>query len=327
MAFLLGRPARLLPALLAALLVLAAVHAGHAQTLQLGVAGAVPGSVPGGGGRVSLGIENAAVGDTRVGLGLAFDGQAQLDFAVQAADTFGPLGNVVGDANLSIRTDRQVQGALAASGVLGPVALGLTLSGFTADPARFDPLAVAGDARPDFGVGGWGIALDASGRPTRALVLEARPQLYLVAGGTALRLSSRVRWLRAIGPHELSLRLQGYLEPGARAGDAALGVGFTYRRRRAPSLDGAVYLGDAPQGLRPGATASLAQQLGPVEASLAIAAEPYRLDVPPYRLQLELSFDAGNGQVRVLGAAVTGPAGPRGVLAVRYRLPVHLAAP
>ncbi|MEJ2356771.1 MAG: hypothetical protein P8Y13_01645 [Deinococcales bacterium] len=331
-----SRPVRSLPVrslsvqlavLLAVLLTIGATGAAQAQTLRLGLAGGRPGSAPAGGGRVSVRIENASVGDTRVALGLAFDGEAQLDFGVQANDTFGPLGNIVGDVNLSLRTDGQAQGVVTARGVLGPVALGLSLSGFTADPARFDPLALAGTTRPDLGAAGWAVGFDASGRPSRTLVVEARPQLFLVPAGAAWRLTSRLRWLRAIGPHELSLRLQGYLEPAAQAGDVALGLGFTYRRRRAPDLDGAIYLGDSPRGLRPGATASLAQQIGPVEASVQVAAEPYRLDVPPYRLQLELSFDAGPGQARVEGAGATGPNGPRGVLAVRYRLPVDLPSP
>lgn len=308
----------------------------RAQTLDIGVTGSIAGgsggpASPGGaatGGRVSLGIQGASVGGDRVDLGLAYDaagrGTGQLDFGVQANDTFGPLGNVVADARVALRTDAQAQGDLAAQGVLGPLAVGARLSAFTADPSRFDPMAVASDTRPDFGAGGLGISLHATGRPSRSLVLEAAPQAYVVPAGVAARATARVRFLRALGRNELSIRGLGYLTPGARAFDGAVGVGLTIDRRRAPKLDGAVYLGWSQHGLRPGATASLGQQLGPVLAMLELEAEPYRLDVPPYRAQLTLDFPLGSGKARLEGAAAAGPGERSGVLGVRYQLPVTL---
>jgi len=318
MARALSHPLRLAYAVLFVSLALSA--AGRAQTLRFGVAGALsPTATP----WVSLRVENARVGSDRVTLGLSYDGAAQLVLGMQANESFGPVGNVVGEGTLTVRTDGAAQGTLGLRGVLGPVALGAQLAGFTDAPARFDPLAVAGDARPDLASGGWGVSFDASGRPARTWIVQANPQVYVLPGGTAWRADARVRWLRAIGPHELSLRLRGYLPPGA-AGDAAVGVGFTYHRRRAPDLDGALYLGVGAGGFAPGLTASLAQALGPVQASLALHAEPYRRDVPPYRARLDLSFDVGNGTAAVAGAAAHGPDGTSGAVAVRYALPVHL---
>jgi hypothetical protein len=299
---------------------------GRAQTLSFGVgvaadAATAPATRP----WVSLQVENARVGSDRVTLGVSYDGAAQLHLGMQANETFGPVGNVVGEGTVTVRTDGAAQGALGVRGVLGPVALGVQLTGFTDPPARFDPLAVAGDARPDVASGGWGVSLDASGRPARTWIVQANPQLYVLPGGTAWRADARVRWLRAIGPHELSLRLRGYLPPGA-AGDAALGVGFTYHRRRAPDLDGALYLGVGAGGFAPGLTASLAQDLGPVQARLDVHAEPYRRDVPPYRARLDLSFGVGSGTATVAGAAAHGPGGTSGAVVVRYALPVDLPA-
>ncbi len=304
----------------ALLLALAVPAAARAQTLRLGMVAGDPGIAP----RASLRVENASVGSNRVMLGLAYDGAAQLDLGMQANQTFGPLGNIVGEATMALRTDGAVQGALGVRGVLGPVALGVRLSGFTDPPARFDPLMVAGATRPAFAAGGWGLALDASGRPARSWIVEASPQLYLLPTGAAWRADARLRWLRAIGPHELSLRLRGYLPPGA-SGDAAVGLGFTYHRRRAPDLDGALYMGVGAGGFAPGATASLSQALGPVQATLGLDAEPYRRDAPPYRAHLDLSFDLGTGNATVSGAAASGPGGSSAVLALSYALPVALA--
>jgi hypothetical protein len=316
------RTARLAP--LALLSALALVTSAYAQTLRVGVAAGLPSATVTGGFAASLRVENARVGATRVTLGLAYDDAVQLDLGMQANDTFGPLGNVVGEAALAVRTDGQAQGALGVRGVLGPLALGVRVSGFTAAPERFDPLAVAGAARPPFAAGGWGVELDASGRPARALIVQASPQLYWLPSGATWRANARLRWLRAIGPHELSLRLEGYLPPTAPGGDAAIGVGFTYHRRRAPDLDGALYLGYAEGGLAPGATVSLAQALGPVQAVVGLDAEPYRRDVPPYRARLDLSFEAGPGSATVRAAAASGPAGTSAVVALSYALPVTL---
>lgn len=312
--------------------VLAGAGCARAQTLSFGVSGTVTdlASPPASAGeRFFASVQGAPVRGTRVDLGLAFDtggnGAAQLDFGVQANDTFGPVGNVVGEGRLSLRTDAQAQGDVGVRGVLGPVALGLRLSAFTADPARFDPLAIAGAQRPDFGSGGFGTSLDASGRPSRTVILEANPELYVVPAGVAARATARVRFLRAVGRNELSVRALGYLAPHASALDAALGVGMTVKRPRAPDLDGAVYLGWSPNGLAPGATAKVGQQLGPVLASLTLAAEPYRLDVPAYRADLGMDFPLGPGKAHLSGAGALGSEGFSGSLGVRYDLPVTLA--
>lgn len=304
--------------------------AARAQTLTVGVAGTLSGpraAAAGAGARVSLAVGDAPVGGSRVDLGLAYDtsdGAAQLDFGVRATDTFGPLGNVIGEGHLTLRTDARAQGDVGVRGVLGPVALGLRLTGFSADPAVFDPFAVAADARPDFGSGGFGAALSGRVRVSRSVIVQADPELYVVPAGVAARLAGRVRLLGALGRNELSVRARSYLAPGAASFDAALGVGLTIKRRRAPDLDGAVYLGWSPHGPAPAATASVAQQLGPVLASLALAAEPDRLDVPPYRASLGLGFALGPGTAHVLGAAVTGEAGPAASLGLRYELPLSL---
>lgn len=313
--------------LVTAVLLAALPLTARAETLQATLGSSLRTGAPGAQAAASLQLRDVRVQDTHVALGLTVDDAVQLDLAMRATDSFGPLGNVIGEADFAVRTDGQAQGSLGARGVLGPVALGVRLSGFTTIPARFDPLAIAGADRPSFASGGWGVGLDGTVRPIRSLVVEAAPELYLVDGRASWRFDGRLRWLRAIGPHELSLRLLGYLAPGASAGDAAAGVGFTYRRRRAPALDGAVYLGFGPGGLAPGATASLSQQLGPVLASLAVEAEPFRRDVAPYRLQLSASFAAGPGTASLLAAGAAGPAGDRAALQLRYAMPVDLVSP
>lgn len=324
---------RALVVVLASSCVLACLSWSGAESLVLGLSGefvAPPAAATMFGGQASLAVRGAPVAGARIDLGVAYDWRSptaagQLDFGVQADHTFGPLGNVVADGSLTVRTDRQAQAELSVRGVLGPIALGLRASAFSADPARFDPLAVSGSARPDFGSGGFGVALDATGRPARMLVLEAHPELYLVPAGAAARVTARARFLRAIGADELSVRALGYLAPHASAGDAALGVGLTVKRRQAPDIDGAIYLGWTSAGFRPGATATLGQQLGPLLVSLGVEVEPFRIDVPPYRAHLGVDVSLGPGQAHLEGDGATGPGGTAAALGLRYSLPITLA--
>ncbi len=300
--------------------VLAVAGVAAAQTLQLSAAFA---GLP----RFGVAVAGARADGARVDAGIKVDGDgiAQVDLGISANDTFGPLGNVIGEGNVTVRTEGRAQGSLGVRGVLGPVALGLRLLAFGADPARFDPLALGTDERPAFGGGGWGVALSGSGRLSRSIVLEAAPELYLVPAGAAARVSTRLRWLRAIGPHELSLRTRGYLAPGGAAADAAVGVGVTVRRRRAPDLDAALYLGLGENGVRPGATASLSQPLpGGVSVELDASLEPYRADVAPYRLSAGASMPLVGGTGRLLAALAAGHGPLRAALETRLELPIAI---
>lgn len=315
----------------------------RAQTLELGASGTVgegggapgaPTGTTGGTGfgvRLDVGLLGASVADTTVDLRLAVDRAVQLGFSVSANQTFVPLGNVIFEASGALRTDGRATGRIGGRGVLGPVALGLELVAFNADASAFDPLAIASAQRPAFGhhgrpAAGWGVALTASGRPARPLVIEVAPALYRNADGTTLRFDGRLRWLRAVGDDELSLRLSG-ADVAAVGSYVAVGAGYTVVRRRAPKLDVAAFVGRGPLGWRPGLTADLGQRLGAgIDASLQLSLEPYRTDVAPYRAHLSVAAPTAIGQGTADLALGAGATRTGAALRLGLRMPVELPA-
>lgn len=310
-----------------------------AQTLSFGATGfggsgqaatgGSPAASPWIGVRFDAAIEDAKVAGTTVRLGLAVDDQAQLDVTMRANQTFGPVGNVIFEGQGAVRTDGAATGTVGVRGVLGPVALGLSLSAFGADAERFDRLAVASDARPAFALAdgsqrGWGVRLQASARPSRALVVQVAPDFYHTADGSTWRIDGRVRWLRAIGPDELSVRVYG--SSGTPMGSAAaLGVGYTIVRRRAQDIDVAAFVGTAGSGWLPGATADLGQDLGGgVNATLSVALEPYRVDVAPYRTRLDLRLPTRLGEASASVAAGAGRGRASAALRLGLQMPLSL---
>lgn len=304
--------------------------AAAAQTLELG-AGAPPAGgwarlsgVRAGGATVTFEVRLPA---PEVGVGLS------------ANQAFGPLGNVVFEAWGAFSAPASgavAEGRLGARGVLGPVALRVTLLGFGADPGAFRPRDLASAERPRFATPAAGAQLGVTWRLERSSILEAAPELYLTPAGVALRLDGQLRLLRALGDDELRLLLHAYATPGFEAGAGALGAAVLFPRGRAPDVTVGVTLGLAPTGVLPGASVALGQQLGPVRLDLDAAFEPYRLDVAALRLsaaaRLPLAEPLPRGSELALeGALESGLGtgwgavpGSRWWLGTALRLPVQL---
>ncbi len=311
------------PRLLALALVvtLVAAPAARAQTLDVAVSGSLPG--PGAG--VVVGVRGARVEDTDVDLAVRLDAAAQLDLGLRTHATFGPVGNLIGELHASLRSDGPAEASLGARGVLGPVALAVHLLAFGDDPARFDPLAIADDARPAFGAGGWGVRLGGSGRPARTVVLEGDAALYRIDTGWSGTFAARLRLLRAVGPNELSVALFGYAAPGFAPAQASLEGAMTIVRRRAPSITAALSIGVSADGVAPGARLALGQALGGgAEGRLELGLEPYRRDVPPYRLAADVGVPVSVGTLNVRGAAAAGRGATRAAMQVGLAVPVEL---
>jgi len=224
-------------------------------------------------------------------LDLRYAGEPRLGLGLSTSRAFGPLGNVVIDGWGALRKGGAGEGRVGARGVLGPVALRLTLLGFTDEPAAFRPEALASAERPLLSRPAFGLQAGLITRLSRNVILEADPEVYL-AGGVALRAEARLRLLRVLGENELSLVALAYAPPGLEALDAALGVGLTLPRGRAPDWSFAALLGTSPAGAAVGARASVAEDFGSVRLGLDAAFEPYRLDLAPLRATLTASAPA-----------------------------------
>lgn len=299
--------------LLALLLTFALSAVAAAQELSSSVtycATITAGDAPGcGGTSLSLAVSGVRSGGSTVALRLRVTGSdepavpavvGQLGFGVSANETFGPLGNVVFELAGDLRSDGLAQGTIGARGVLGPVAARLSVGMHGAAPVVFDPLGIAGDELPVYGAAGptTSLRLGLTGRPSRNVIIEADPELYLTSAGTAGRLAARLRLLRTLGENELQLLLRGGATPGFAEGYGAVGVGLLLPRGRAPDVSFAVHLGHNGASFAPGVSANYAENLaGGVRLGLDAALEPYRRDVAPGRLAADLSLPLADGRL------------------------------
>ena len=246
--------------------------------------------------------------DGKVGLRLAggISGPVELGVTARTTQSFGPVGNIIFYGQGDVNTDGAFQVALSAEGVIASVAASVKTSLFTTEPGAFDITeAYSADARPfllqdgtaDFGLG---LALSARYRVNRSLIVSGYPEFYLSdSGGAGLRVRGEGRLVRLNGPDDLYLLGLGYLNPAG--GDfAAVGAEYALNRRSFPQGSAALWLGYGPDGVLPGGSVRLEQPLRSIDArlSLALAAEPYRTDILPYRAGVEFDKGLGTGTLQ-----------------------------
>lgn len=257
---------------------------------------------------VAVELRDVKVGGTTVGLSLGFD---HLELTAWSAETFGPLGNVIFELEGELRSGPVARARLSARGVIASVAARAALVAAGADPERFDPLAVAADGRPLLGGPVLGLELGGTFRLDRQVVLDVAPAAYLAPAGAALDLDATLRLLRALGPNELQLHLQGALLPGALGDHAALGASVVLPRGREPDWTFGLWAGLGKTGVLPGATLAMAEDLLPgVRVGAEAAYQPYRSDVRPLRAALSLTAGLGGPdlELRLAGGALHGEA-------------------
>lgn len=249
-----------------------------------------------------------------VTLELGYAEHARLGVGLSTNWAFGPLGNVIVEGWGALRSDGVGEGRVGARGVLGPVALRLTVVGFGASPAAFRTGALTSTERPLLPGSALGFQVGLTARFNRNLVLEVDPEAYL-ASGLALRGEARLRLLRSLGENELDFIALAYAPPGLGAANAAIGVGVVLPRGRAPDWSFAALVGVSPGRVAVGGRVAVAEEFGSVRVGLDVAFEPYRLDVPPLRLAATASAPAaaslggGSWEVSLSGVSDLSSAG------------------
>lgn len=296
-------------------------------TVALGAASSPAATSP----TVSLALEGGRVGRATVGLALSYHEAAQLGLTLSENRSFGPLGNLIFDFSTDVRTDGAARAEITARTVVGPVSLRAALGAFTHDAARFDAAAAARTvypslAGPGFFAPGFSLRVGAVGRLGRSLVLEADPELYLLADGMALRAEARLRWLRAFGDNEVRLLARAYSGPPGAGAHVAGGVGLVLGRGRAPDWSFSATLGVSGGQLLPGAAVEVVERFaGGQVLTLSLAAEPYRRDVAAYRATASLAAPWGSGRALLAAhAAASAGSTPLLGLSVGYELPADL---
>lgn len=307
--------------------------AAGAATLDFGVSYRSEGAQLWDGGLLRLGVSEVPLGRATLSAGVS---NRAVEAGVSGGFSLPPAGALTlrGDAALTYWGG--VRLASRASGTLGPVALNVGGSLFTAAATDVDPLAAWTLAPTDLRARGWTADFTARYRVNRTLVAvlggEFGPQNHGLAGAEWRRDLTRV-----LPPAEgddpgtepltettgsVTLRL------GARAGQDVLGVtgGVSYS-----AGSGLTLALDALAGAGGwGAVGSL-QAPDPVgegsDARLYVAYEPWRRASAPLRAGAEVSLPAGPG---VLSAAVRGGVGADGAgsfgARVGYSLPLGARA-
>lgn len=300
-----------------ALLVLLLAAPAAAQSLIVGVdAAAAPAAF--------ARVAEVPRGEGTVGFGVRLAARPVLDLDGRLARAFGPLGTLVLDGEAAARFGPMLDGRVRAGarGALGPLAVRLEGSAWSAPRTAFDPLA---DAGPETFPAGWAGALEVDGRVSRNWLLGGRARLARDAANGSLDFDVGA-WLRArralAERHDLRLRTRARFASQGR-GAASVGVEVLWQRGRAPEWRTGLGFGRGPHGWGPGLTfegrASLAD--GP-RLDWALRLEPYAVADLPYRGELGASFALPRGELELRGVAGLDGAGrPEGALRAAWRQP------
>lgn len=283
-------------AVAACLLILATAFA-HAQTLEIGGAGGTEAF------GVSLALVGLREGDASADVGLAIaraaDGRMDALLTVRArrSAAAGLLGAASADLAAAVTTRGELEAGIAGRGVIGPVSVRLEVAGATATPGAFDPSGIDSlDDRPR--VRGPMAEIDASMRYRidRDLLLDASAELFLTGAGPAFRGTGALRLRRLTNQVDGAAHAVVYAPPGAQQAMAAIGATAIFVPRRAPEWAATAWLGWSGM-LSPGFAVHGASALGAgVRADVAAAAEPFRIDIPPYRGALGVTLPVGPGE-------------------------------
>ncbi|WP_425147761.1 hypothetical protein [Deinococcus sp.] len=281
-----------------------------ATSLDFGVSYA-PGSSFSQSALLRLDVQDVSLAGFTLGAGASSRG---LDLSVSRALVLSGLGALRARANAAALYAGGLSGSLDLSGTLGPVALTVGGSAWSAFPAAFDPLARWAQVAPDLRASGSALNLSARYRLSRELVLNA--------GGTLNSQSSALvygEWRQG----DLSYRL------GLRAGAGVLGLtaGLSYSNPDSgltAALDGLA----GPNTLGLTGSLGLDGALGDGSSLLAYAAyEPWRSDSQTLRAGVQASVPAGPGTLNAEARGGWSSAAGAGFgVRVGYTLPLGVPA-
>jgi|GEM_PF-1542930 len=300
-------------ALLAVVLTLlpAVLPYASAQALRLSASG---GTSP----ELRVGVSSVPRGADEVDAVLVVSSDPGAELRVRRAEAFGPLGTLVFEADASARFGSDPAGrfAVAARGVLGPVAAALRAAAWGAPPERFVETAATGRAPFHRGAS---LRVSGEGRLDRTWLLAAGATGWRGAGDggdranggeSALDLDATLRGRRAAGPDlDLTVTAQGRLA-GRAGGRAALGAGVVLAPRRAPEIAANVWLDVRPtaDGVRvvPGISSEGVLALGDDRLAWSATARPGGLERSPWSLDANWRRPAWDGTVEVHGGVRAG---------------------
>lgn len=274
--------------------------------------------------RLEVLFEDVPRNGGKVGLRLAAGDGVELGLRLRQAETVATVGNIISVLAADASTTGRFGVASTTRGVLGPAAVRIRAS--VSDGK--EPLAPVAEGAfgplPLLPVGGTLFGLEAGFdyRVSRRLIIGVAPGMFLLDGKIGGRFEGEARFLRAVSRNDLTLLANAFADPGSGRFSAALGLGYTVNRRRAPSWTAAALFGWGPNGPSPGGRISGSERLGDGTFDLSLSLEPYRLDWWPYRIEAGYRHELEYGELRAQATAGLEPlSGWRAGARVGYRLP------
>lgn len=275
-------------------------------------------------------LSNFEFEGSKLGFRLAggISGPLEFGLSVRNTTTFGPLGNVIINANAQANTNASFNVNLEASGVIGPVAavIDSSLSNTNRGSFKLEDAYML-EAPNSFASQTLNATLDLSGRYRleRSLILDASVGTsYLNESGWGANLSSSLSFLKLLDKDDGIVTLKTYASPGFQAAYGALGFGYDVNRRDWPSLVATVWLGYGSNGFWPGLSFQASQTFKETNAKIGaeFTLEPYLLDNLTLRgiAFYEQDFDVGSLKAS-LGASYTTLS--EGFFKLEYSLPVE----
>lgn len=227
--------------------------------------------------------------------------QAMMHASLSRSAAAGLLGAATVQAEGALRTDGNGTVELSGQGVLGPASVRLGVAFASLPPPAFSFSGVAPLATSPR-VAGPAVSVDAlvRYRIDRNLLAGVEPVIVFAPDGVAWRMHASLRLRDLVPPFDGSFEVHAYSAPGGSAWSGAVGTGGIWAPRRAPEWRATLWLGAANGSLRPGIALRGATSLGHgLSLSVDVAAETFRLDVPPYRGALALELDLGSQEAFV----------------------------
>lgn len=289
------------------LAILASIAA--AQTVAVSVSGGSGQLLGGSVGLVGM-REGDLTADLRFGVTHVDAGSAHglLSARIARSTAAGLVGAATVELEGALRTDGQRLARLSGQGVLGPASVRLTVAAATAPPGAFTSSGIApSTTAPRFEDGSVALGALVRYRIDRNLLGSVEPSLFVTQHGIAFRTDASLRVRDAVPPFDAILEVHGYLAPGHRGWSGAVGFGGIWAPRRAPEWRTTVWVGWAEGGLRPGIAVQGAASIGRgLTVAVDLAAESFRVDVPPYRATVALDMELGRHEAFVVGQAQAG---------------------
>lgn len=225
------------------------------------------------------------------------------------------IGNVTLEGAAHATFAGNYHGTVGVRGTIGPVAARFSVRLYNAPLGTFDAHEQLFSTRP--ASAGWGVFASATYRHNN-IVFVVEPTIDFAGGTTYTSVTSDVRWLRAIGRHELRFRTELHFQPTLSGN---VGATMVLQRGRKPAWEMGGFVSFNEHGVAPGVHALYHDTFPGFTLKLRTALTPFSNSQPFFALEATLSAPLETGTL-VWDAALAAGSEVLGVTELRLVLPL-----